>query len=102
MMRSDFERLLGRKVAEADFRMIEVVYMWHPSNLSQEAVVALYKEFGMALIKDMLPRADKMKELEERKRKAEGELHGLSKLMNAVKNGEDLSQIERLEKDWHS
>lgn len=73
--------------------------MWHPSNLSKEAVAALYKEFGMALIRDMVPRADKRKELEERKRKAEGEAYALAKLIDAVERGEDLSQIERLEKD---
>lgn len=102
MLKSEFERVLGKEVTEADYRIIDIVYMWHPSNLSKEAVAVLYEEFGMALIKDMMPRADKMKELEERKRRAEGEIHTLDKLMNEVKNGEDLSQIERLEKDLQS
>lgn len=98
MMQVDFEEILGKKVTESDFRMIEVVYMWHPSNLSKEAVAELYKKFGMALIKDMMPRADKMKELEEKKRKAQGDVKTLSDLIDAVKRGEELNLIERYER----
>lgn len=97
MMQCEFEKILGEKVPEADYRLIEVVYMHHPSNLSKEATVALYKEFGMALIKDMLPRADKMKELEENLRRAQGEVFKYQKLIDAVKKGYDLKDLDRYE-----
>ena len=99
MMKHELEELLGESVTEEDFRVIEVVYMWHPSALSKEKVAALYKEFGIALIKDMVPRADKVKKLEEKKRRAEGEIHALNNLIDAVKRGEDLSQIDSFEKE---
>lgn len=95
MMQCEFEKLLGKSVPEADYRLIEIVYQFHPSNLSKEATVALYKEFGMALIRDMLPRADKMKELEENLRRAQGEVFKYQKLIDAVKNGYDLKDLEK-------
>jgi hypothetical protein len=94
-MQCEFEKLLGKSVPEADYRLIEIVYQFHPSNLSKEATVALYKEFGMALIRDMLPRADKMKELEENLRRAQGEVFKYQKLIDAVKNGYDLKDLEK-------
>lgn len=95
MMQCEFEALLGAKVPEADYRLIEVVYQWHPSNLDKNSIVALYKEFGMSLIRDMLPRSDKMKELEERLHKAQHEVWICQKLMEAVKNGHDLQDFEK-------
>lgn len=95
MIKPEFESILGEKVSENDYRLIEIVYMWHPADLDKEAVAVLYKEFGMPLIRDMLARAEKMKELEERKRKAEHEIFRCQKLMDAVKEGCDLEEIEQ-------
>ena len=97
MMQCEFEKLLGKIVPEADYRLIEIVYQYHPSNLSKEAIVALYTEFGMLLIRDMIPRSDKMKELEENLRRAQGEVFKYQKLIDAVKGGCELKDLERYE-----
>lgn len=94
MMHLEFENILGEKVTENEYLLIEVVYQWHPADFDKEGIAALYKEFGMALIRDMLPRAEKMKQLEERKRKAEHEIFVCQKLMEAVKDGYDLKDLE--------
>ena len=94
MMQCEFEEMLGEKIAESDYRLIEVVYQWYPVNLDKKTVAELYKEFGMALIHDMLPRADKMKQLEERKRKAEHELFIVKQLMEAVREGYELRELK--------
>ncbi len=60
MMKSEFTGRLGSDISDEDYNLIEYVYTYHPSISETEGkdqVVALYKIFGMAIFKDMLPRA---------------------------------------------
>lgn len=93
-MQEEFEKLLGEKVTEKDYRLMEVVSQYHPAHLDMKAIALIYKEFGMSLIRDMVPRADRMKELEIRKQKASHEIFVVEKLMDAVASGCDLKELD--------
>ena len=71
MMKSEFDILVGKDTAPEEYKLIEFVYTWHPSNLSKEATASLYKDFGLTLFKDMKPRAIQAQILVEKIRKAE-------------------------------
>lgn len=77
MQKQEFEERIERTVTEEQYKIIETVYMWHPSirNTSgKDEVAELFKSFGMAIFHDMLPRAKKAQELDERLRAAQREV----------------------------
>lgn len=94
MMQREFEAILGEKVTESDYRLIEIVYQWYPGSLNKEKIASLYKDFGMALIRDMLPRADMMKEMEGKIGKAKHDVWTYEKLIEVIKSGCDLKELE--------
>lgn len=68
MQKQEFEERIERTVTDEQYKVIEEVYMWHPSirNTSgKDEVAELYKSFGMTIFHDMLPRAKKAHELDE-------------------------------------
>lgn len=68
MQKAEFEERIEGRVSDEDYKLIEFVYQWHPviRNVSgKDEVAELYKSFGMALFRDMEPRAKKAKEVEE-------------------------------------
>ena len=79
MMKSEFDILVGKDIPLEEYKLIEFVYTWHPSNLSKEATASLYKEFGISLFKDMEPRAIRAQVLVETIRKAEIYIRDLRK-----------------------
>ena len=67
MQKREFEEMIEQPVSDAEYKVIETVYQWHPSVKEvsgKEEVAELYKSFGMAIFHDMLPRAEKDRELE--------------------------------------
>lgn len=77
MQKHEFEELIEGKVTNEQYNIIETVYMWHPSirNVSgKEEVAELYKSFGMTIFHDMLPRAQKACDLNQRLRDARREV----------------------------
>lgn len=67
MQKREFEGMIEQPVSDAEYKVIETVYQWHPSVKEvsgKEEVAELYKSFGMAIFHDMLPRAKKNRELE--------------------------------------
>lgn len=74
MQKREFEERIERTVTDEQYKIIEAVYMWHPSirNTSgKDEVAELFKSFGMTIFHDMLPRAKKAKELDEQLRVAQ-------------------------------
>lgn len=68
MQKREFEERIERTVTDEQYKIIEAVYMWHPSirNTSgKDEVAELFKSFGMTIFHDMLPRAKKAQELDE-------------------------------------
>lgn len=77
MQKQEFEERIERTVTDEQYKVIEEVYMWHPSirNTSgKDEVAELYKSFGMTIFHDMLPRAKKAHELDELLRNAQREV----------------------------
>lgn len=67
MQKREFEEMIEQPVSDAEYKVIETVYQWHPSVKEvsgKEEVAELYKSFGMEIFHDMLPRAEKNRELE--------------------------------------
>jgi hypothetical protein len=79
MMKSEFVALLkemsgNTDINPEDYCTIEHVYTYHPAIKDKKHIVQLYLDFGMTVINDMLPRADKCAQLEDAIRVAENEL----------------------------
>ena len=72
MQKQEFEERIERTVTDEQYKVIEEVYMWHPSG--KDEVAELYKSFGMTIFHDMLPRAKKAHELDELLRNAQREV----------------------------
>lgn len=82
MQKREFEEMIERTVSDAEYKVIETVYQWHPSVKEvsgKEEVAELYKSFGIAIFHDMLPRAEKNRELENKLRHVQAEMEELSR-----------------------
>ncbi len=58
----------AKKPTDREYEEIEYVYAWHPSisesgHEGQEQIAKLYSEFGMRIIRDMTPTAEKAEQL---------------------------------------
>ena len=56
-------------ISDSDYEIIETVYAFHPAISDvrgKEQIAWLYTTLGMAVINDMLPRAIKARELENK------------------------------------
>ena len=66
------ELITGKKkitIDDSDYEIIEVVYAFHPAISEvrgKEQIALIYTTFGMTVINDMLPRAIKARELENK------------------------------------
>ena len=87
MQKQEFEERIERTVTDEQYKVIEEVYMWHPSirNTSgKDEVAELYKSFGMTIFHDMLPRAKKAHELDELLRNAQREVQRIQEEMGEM------------------
>ena len=67
MMQSEFLALIKKDSIDFDvYEVIERVYTYHPAITSKKQIADLYLNFGMTLIGDMLPRAEKIMTLEHK------------------------------------
>ena len=95
MQKAEFEERIEGQVSDEDYKLIEFVYQWHPviRNVSgKDEVAELYKSFGMALFRDMEPRAKKAKEVEEQMTSCRLEIETLTELLAARK--EEMKDLE--------
>lgn len=75
-----------------DYEQIEFVYTYHPSidGASGKAKIAiLYGEFGMRVIRDMIPTAKKAQECVDKIRTLRNELNSAIEEYEALKRGDD-------------
>lgn len=63
MMKPEFETLIGREISDEEWYIVETVYMHYP-NMTKNKIVQLYAEFGMVIFKDLYPRAQKIKDID--------------------------------------
>lgn len=77
MMIEEFEKLVGKTVKKEEYKVIELVYTWHPaiSNTTGKKQMAyLYINFGISVIKGMVPVAQKMYEIDKERRELQGKM----------------------------
>lgn len=90
MIKEEFRDLVGMEVSDEDYRIIETVYQFHPavSEVSgKEEVAELYKSFGLSVFCDMLPRAERNRELEMQLRRAQAEADRIKQEMEKLHQG---------------
>lgn len=67
MMKQEFEQLIGGKICDENYSIVEVVYATHPSISAENGKVEIANIYklpgGMRIIKDMVPTAAQMAEL---------------------------------------
>jgi len=77
MTPQEFEDLIGRKIPQKEHNIIQTVYTFHPAikDVGGKGQIAkLYLEYGMTVIEDMLPRAEKMMMLDQKLNRAQAEV----------------------------
>ena len=77
MRKEEFEKRAGQPVSDADYRIIDKVYQYHPAvseSSGKDEVAELYKSFGMVIFYDMFPRAEKNCSLKKRLRRTQEEV----------------------------
>lgn len=68
MTKQEFTELTTREFTDAEYAVIETVYTYHPSISETEGkrqIANLYDTYGIRIIADMLPTANKAREYEE-------------------------------------
>lgn len=99
MQKQEFEERIERTVTDEQYKVIEEVYMWHPSirNTSgKDEVAELYKSFGMTIFHDMLPRAKKAHELDELLRNAQREVQRIKEEIEELSRGNAPESVQVL------
>lgn len=97
MQKREFEEMIEQPVSDAEYRVIETVYQWHPSVKEvsgKEEVAELYKSFGMAIFHDMLPRAEKNRGLEKQLRHAQAEVERIKAEMAELSHGNAAERVQ--------
>lgn len=58
MLRSEFEAMASRKFSESDYKEIEFVYNWYPSdNMDKDTIAFIFNRLGMGAIEALKPKA---------------------------------------------
>lgn len=100
----EFRELLpeGVKVSDEEYNDIETVYMWYPTGISKKGIAELYVNFGMTLIKDMLPRALVNKDLNQRKTKALQKAASYGTAIQFIEEGHDPEELpDNIKQELH-
>jgi len=93
MMKQEFINLINAKTADSrtdfnddNYAIIEKVYMFHPAIDGKDSIIDLYLTFGMTIIIDMLPRAEKIEAVEIEINKHKNEIEVLRNRMAELSN----------------
>lgn len=100
MMREEFEKLVDKKVTAEDYKVVELVYTWHPSiseTKGKKQIAMLYTEFGMTVIRGMVPAAMKMFELDQQRLALKAKMALIEEREQMIREG-DTKLEEAIEK----
>lgn len=89
MMREEFIKKAGQQVSAEKYKVIETVYMNYDSRLTQDIAASLYKTFGMKIFNDLLPRAQKIEELETQIGLQQQQIESLKQGLRAISDGDE-------------
>ena len=100
MTKKEFLEKAGNNITVSDenFRIIDYVYQYHPSIQNNnvkgiEQMIDLYKNYGMALIKNMVYLANERRKLQNRMQDLKRDLENCQLEMNRMKEGDYPVQI---------
>ena len=82
MTKQEFTARTENPVSDKDYEIIEYVYTYHPSIdpvKGKDQIAKLYETFGMRIIIDMIPTAEKAKHYED-------EIRALMLKLDRIKN----------------
>lgn len=91
MTRQEFDERCTAKVTDEEYKKIEFVYTWHPSISETDGknqIAMLVGAFGMRIIEDMLPTAQKAQELEDKRMALKNQLDKVNDEYRKLKRGE--------------
>ena len=87
MMKQEFEQRIGGTLSDKDYNLIELVYTWHPAisnTTGKDQMAALYMNYGMIIIKDMVTRSIAVRDLDKQLREAESKVVAIQKEMEEL------------------
>lgn len=100
MMKAEFEAMIGKSVTDEEYKVIEEVYTWHPAindTTGKDQMKTLYTQFGLGVIRGMLPVAEKMEKLDGERRKLLAQLETIKRREGFLAVG-DMELEETIEK----
>ena len=66
MMKEEFEGKIKGTILNEEYEIIETVYMWYDESMNKDDVASLYRKFGIKIFKDLLPRAERIRDMERK------------------------------------
>lgn len=89
MLRNEFDHLIdGYTISDEDYKIVEVVYTWHPSVENKMDIARLYlMNGGMRIIRDMLPTAQRLCNIDTELARHEREIEILKDLREDILQG---------------
>ena len=91
MLKEEFESLIGEKVTEKQYNIIEFVYTWHPAISDTEGkkqMATLYTCFGMSVIIGMKEAAEYTQNIDTEISRLQGQIKDLETRKESIKNGD--------------
>ena len=90
MMKEEFEKLIGKTINQSDYELIDFVYTFHPSIKDvggKDQIAHLYQDYGMRIIKDMIPTATEGRNLSDKIIALKSQLNRTEKEYEDLKSG---------------
>ena len=95
MTKKEFENLVGKKVDDFEYTLIETVYTWYPtiSNTNgKQEIATLYSIGGFRLIKDMYATARASQSIQNERNALNSRLEYITKQYEALCKGYNVDE----------
>jgi hypothetical protein len=66
MMKEEIEGKIKERILNEEYEIIETVYTWYDESMNKDDVAGLYMKFGIKIFKDLLPRAERIRDMEHK------------------------------------
>lgn len=100
MNKQEFEQRAGKTVSDRDYKVIELVYTWHPAISETEGkdqIAAIFNAGGMSVIQDMVETAEMAMGIDNERRKLEQKMNALKERADRLASGD--KSFEKCRKD---
>lgn len=100
MNKQEFEQRAGKTVSDRDYKVIELVYTWHPAISETEGkdqIAAIFNAGGMSVIQDMVETAEMAMGIDNERRKLEQKMNALKERSDRLASGD--KSFEKCRKD---